>query len=195
MDGAVYEVIRNNSGTMISAIGVVVAIGLLIATGVRNVESIFVESIFFESAHPAFWFVFRVNAVVIGWLLWGIIASIFGIWVFKGQGKRSQLFRAIGFASAPGALVAFREIDVELMNQTVGEAAVLFALLWTLVTGTQAIKETLRLSWVQAAIPGFIGWGVAWLLTINVILASPTDTVPVPSPTDTDTATSTAQGL
>ena len=190
LDGAVYNVIRNHSGANMSAIGVVVAVALLIATGLRNVESIFLEG-----AHPAFWFILRVNIVVLGWLLWWAIVAIFGLWVFKGRATRSQLLRALGIASAPAALVAFSEIDVALMNQTVGEAMVLFGVLWTLVTGTQAIKETLNIPWYPAAILGGLGWIIAWVLFLSALMWSPSVEAVAPSPSDSGTATSTSQGL
>jgi hypothetical protein len=190
LDGAVYNVIRNHAGANMSALGVVVAVALLIATGLRNVESIFLEG-----AHPALWFILRVNIVVLGWLLWWAIVAIFGLWVFKGRATRSQLLRALGIASAPAALVAFSEINVDLMNQTVGEAMVLFGVLWTLVTGTQAIKETLNIPWYPAAILGLVGWAIAWVLFLSALMWSPSAEAIAPSPSDSGTATSTSQGL
>ena len=190
MDGGVYEVIRTQPGTTISAISVVVIVALLIATGLRNVESIFLEGV-----HPAFWFIFRVNVVVVGWLLWWAVAAVLGLWVFKGKATRGQLFRALGIASAPGALVAMSEIGTPLSGQTVGEALVLFGVLWTLVIGTQAIKETLRSGWYVAAIPGLLGWGIAWVVLLSVMMWSPSPESAKPAPSDSDSVTSTAQGI
>lgn len=190
MDGAVYDVIRNHAGASMSALGVVVAVALLIATGLRNVESIFLEG-----KHPALWFILRVNIVVLGWLLWWAVVAILGLWVFKGRATRSQLLRALGIASAPAALVAFSEIDVALMNQTVGEAMVLFGVLWTLVVGTHAIKETLNIPWYPAAILGGVGWAIAWVLFLSALMWTPSAEAVTPSPSDSGTATSTSQGL
>jgi hypothetical protein len=190
MDGDVYQIIRTQPGTTISAIAIVVIVALLIATGLRNVESIFLEG-----AHPAFWFIFRVNVVIFGWFLWWAVAAVFGLWVFKGKATRGQLFRALGIASAPGALVSMSEIGTPLSGQTVGEALVLFGVLWTLVLGTQAIKETLRSGWYVAAIPGVLGWGIAWVVFLSVMMWSPSPESAQPAPSDTESVTSTAAVL
>ena len=185
MDGAVYDVIRKHPGAMISSITVVLMVGALIAVGLRSEEPALLRD-----THPLFWVILRMNAVVVGWLLWSAVALLFGRWVFRSHVGRSSVFKALGIATAPAALLAVSERSEQLIGQTLGEAALLMGLLWTLVIGTQAIKETMKLSWVQAAIPGILGWVVAWLLTINfvIVLASPA-APELPPPTDTVTST------
>ena len=168
MDGAVYDVIRKHPSAMISSIAVVLMVGVLIAVGLRSEEPALLRD-----THPLFWVVLRVNAVVVGWLLWSTVALLFGRWVFRSRVGRSSVFKAIGIATAPAALLAVSERSEQLIGQTLGEAALLMGLLWTLVIGTQAIKETMKLSWVQAAIPGVLGWVVAWLLRCSLGLPCP----------------------
>ena len=179
MDPAVYEVIRNHSGAMLPSIGVVVAVALLIAVGQRNVELAWLEG------QPRF------DVSVIGWVLWSLIAMLFGGWVFKGQASRSQVLRALAIATAPAVLLAFRQIDTPLVGQTVGQALYLFGVLWTLVIGTQAIKQTMRLNWLQAAVPGFLGWGIAWIVLVNVLL-QPVSDIQSDPPSPGQNVTSTA---
>ena len=165
MDAAVYEVIRNQRGATLWSIGVVLAIGVLFAIGQRTVEPGLLEG-----QHPVLWFVLRLDLIVIGWLLWSAIAMLFGRWAFRGEASFSQVLRALGIASAPAALLAFREINTPLAGQTIGQALWLFGLLWTLAIGTQAIKETMRLNWFQAVVPGALGWIVGWLVILNLVL-------------------------
>ncbi len=177
MDASVYAQIRAHSATLLWSIGVVLAVAVLYSIGLRGVEPAFLRG-----EHPVLWFVLRLDIVVIGWLLWGCIAKLFGGWVFRGDASFSQILRALGIATAPSCLLAFQEIDVPLMGQTVGEALWLFGLLWTLAIGTQAVKETMRLNWFQAILPGFLGWIVAWPLMLNFVLYSasaiPVDAAP-----------------
>lgn len=189
MDGNVYETIRNHAGGTISAIGVVLVVGLLIATGQRNVELALLTD-----QNAVLWFVLRLDMVVIGWILWSLIAMLFGGWVFKGRASKTQVLRALGFATAPAVLLSFSEIDTQLVSQTVGQALLLFGLLWTLVVGTQAIKETMRLNWLQAIVPGFLGWVVAWILILNFVLAPASD-APVETEAPAENVTSTAQSI
>ena len=179
MDASVYQEIRENRATLLWSIGVVIAVGLLIAIGQRGVELGLLRD-----QHPILWFVLRVDIVVIGWLLWAGVAKLLGGWVFRGEASFSQLLRALGIATAPAALLAFSEIDLPLMGQTVGEALWLFGLLWTLAIGTQAVKETMRLNWLQALLPGFMGWIVAWLLMLNFVLYPASAIVEIPPPDD-----------
>lgn len=164
MDGHVYQVIRDR-GSTVSALGVVIAVAVLYAIGQRTVEPGLLAG-----QHPILWFVLRLDFIVIGWLLWSAIAILFGRWIFGGDASRSEVMRALAIASAPGALLAFSELNVQLAGQTVGEALMLFGLLWMLAIGTQAIKETLRLNWFQAAVPGALGWLVGWLVILNLAL-------------------------
>ena len=166
---------------------VVLAVAILVALGLRGDELFWLEG-----RSPVLAFFFRFNVVVMGWLVWSFIASVFGGWIFHGEGGRSGPLRAIGIATAPGALLVFSNIDTPLMGQTVGEAVRLFGLLWMLVIGTQAIKETMRLAWIHAAIPGFVGWFVAWLLLPNLLLFT-ADGETTQTPPPAENATSTAQ--
>ena len=179
MDASVYQEIRANRATLLWSIGVVIAVGVLIAIGQRGVELGLLRD-----QHPILWFVLRVDIVVIGWLLWAGVAKLFGGWVFRGDASFSQLLRALGIATAPAVLLAFSEIDLPLMGQTVGEALWLFGLLWTLAIGTQAVKETMRLNWLQAILPGFLGWIIAWLLMLNFVLYPASAIVEIPPPDD-----------
>ncbi len=165
MDSAVYEVIRNQRGATLWSIGVVLAIGVLFAIGQRTVEPGLLKG-----QHPILWFVFRLDFIVVGWLLWSAIALLFGRWVFRGEASASQVLRALGIATAPASLLAFSELNIPLAGQTIGQALWLFGLLWTLAIGTQAIKETMRLNWFQAVVPGVVGWIVGWLVILNLVL-------------------------
>ena len=165
MDAAVYDVIRNQRGATLQAIGVVLAIGVLFAIGQRTVEPGLLKG-----QHPILWFVFRLDFIVIGWLLWSAIALLFGRWVFRGEASASHVLRALGIATAPASLLAFSELNIPLAGQTIGQALWLFGLLWTLAIGTQAIKETMRLNWFQAIVPGVVGWIVGWLVILNLVL-------------------------
>ena len=187
MDSAVYEVIRNQRGATLWSIGVVLTIGVLFAIGQRTVEPGLLKG-----QHPVLWFVFRLDFIVVGWLLWSAIALLFGRWVFRGEASASQVLRALGIATAPASLLAFSEINIALAGQTIGQALWLFGLLWTLAIGTQAIKETLRLNWFQAVVPGVVGWIVGWLVILNLVLF-PASAIAVEDPPPAQDTPSTSE--
>lgn len=98
----------------------------------------------------------------LGWLLWAGVTDLVGSKVFKGTASTGELLRTLGFAQAPGVLLAFAFLP------GAGAWIELVTFLWLLATGIVAIRQALDIDTGQALTTAFLAWlvyvGVAYLL-------------------------------
>lgn len=92
---------------------------------------------------------------LVGWLLWSGVTYLIGTRVFKGTATWGELLRTIGFAQAPGVLLALAFLPV------LGGVVRFAVAIWLLVTGIIAIRQALDFTTGRAVLTALLGWLVA----------------------------------
>jgi hypothetical protein len=106
-------------------------------------------------------------SAIIGWVLWSIVILI-GAKVFKHTYDMGGLFRCLGFAYSPLALMILGVIPV------IGGIIRFVAFIWVLVAFTVAVRQALNCETGRAiliSVPGFIVFFVIIILFIKLFLA------------------------
>jgi hypothetical protein len=91
-------------------------------------------------------------AYLVGWLLWSGITYFVGTRVFNGTATWGELLRTLGFAQAPGLLLAVAFIPL------LGWVVRLIVGIWLLATGLVAIRQALDISTGKAIGTAVLGW-------------------------------------
>ena len=94
-------------------------------------------------------------ATLLGWLLWSGVTYLIGTRVFKGTATWGELLRTIGFAQAPGILLALAFLPV------LGGVVRFAVAIWLLVTGIIAIRQALDVTTGRAVLTALLGWLIA----------------------------------
>jgi len=103
-------------------------------------------------------------ASLIGWLVWAGVTYLIGDKLLGGTATWGELLRALGFAQAPGVLLALAFLPV------VGGLLTFVVSLWTLAAGIVGIREALDFSTREALMTALLGWVV--LVLPLAVLAS-----------------------
>lgn len=150
LDGGVYEEIRERQETMFAALGLVIisgcAVGLAFWLSGREMDSVGLDQ------DELLGLAMSVSTILSGWFVWTVFVWILGIRLFQGDTGFRGALRALGICSAPLVLSVFY-----------GYAPMLTAVgvLWVLVAGVVAVKNTLVVEWWKAGIAATVGWGWA----------------------------------
>ena len=147
---SVYEGLDDDPWSALQALGVGAAAALSLGVGFRD------ETLAAFEGPTVLGFLWAANTVIVGWVLWTLLAFLIGSRILGGTGSFRQILRALGFAFAPGVLLGLRS------TPDVGGALYFVVILWILATGILALKETLNVSWLKAVPVGVIGWFVAF---------------------------------
>lgn len=111
----------------------------------------------------------RPIASLLGWLVWSGVTFLIGTRLFDGQATWGEMMRTIGFAHAPGVLLAFAAFPVlgGLIGFVVG--------IWMLVAGFIAIRQGLDISNGKTLVTVLLGWvaGMAIGFVIAIVFGIP----------------------
>ncbi len=155
-----YEGLDDDPWSALQALGVGAAAAISLGVGFRD------ETLAAFEGPPVLGFLWAANTVIVGWVLWTLLAFFIGSRILGGTGNFRQILRALGFAFAPGVLLGLRS------TPDVGGALYFVVIVWILASGTLALKETLKISWLKAVPVGVIGWfvtfGVVPLLFLQI---------------------------
>lgn len=91
-------------------------------------------------------------ASLLGWLIWAGVTYLIGDKILGGTATWGELLRALGFAQAPGVLMAFAFLP------WVGGLLVFVVAIWTLMAGIVGIREALDFSTGKAVLTAVLGW-------------------------------------
>jgi len=94
-------------------------------------------------------------ATLIGWLLWSGVTYFIGTRIFKGTATWGELLRTIGFAQAPGVLLALAFLPV------LGGLVRFAVSIWLLATVIIAIRQALDVTTGKAVLTAILGWLLA----------------------------------
>ena len=147
---SVYEGLDDDPWAALQALGVGAAAAVSLGVGFRN------ETLAAFEGPAALGFLWAANTVIVVWVLWSLLAFLIGSRILGGTGSFRQILRALGFALAPGVLLALRS------TPDVGGALYFVVILWILASGILALKETQNVRWREAVPVGVIGWFVAF---------------------------------
>jgi hypothetical protein len=154
LDRSLYREAAEDRGALGQAMAIVVIACIAAAFG----SSIGLEKNFLVWALTTF----------IGWSIWAFTIYLLGTRVFFPGFRKDvprDIFRVLGFASAPGIFKALGAIP--------GLTIIVFvaAELWTLIAATLAVKETFRTnSLVRSVFIVLAGWVAQVVLTAALVL-------------------------
>jgi len=89
---------------------------------------------------------------IVGWLVWAGITYLVGTKLFGGTATWGELLRTLGFADAPGVLLAFGIIPF------MGAPVVAVVALWMLVAGFIAVRQALDFGNAKTFATVLVGW-------------------------------------
>ena len=157
LDGGVYEEIRERQETMLSAFGIVAISGFAFGLGVW-VELRDPDVVGFNQ-REVLGLVMSVSTVLSGWFVWTLFVWILGIRLFQGDTGFRGALRALGVCYSPIMLALFYSFAPMLLA---------IGILWILVAGVVAIKNTLDFEWWKAGIAATVGW--AWSVGYSLFM-------------------------
>lgn len=91
-------------------------------------------------------------ASLLGWLVWAGVTYLIGDKLLGGTATWGELLRALGFAQAPGVLLALAFLPL------IGGLLAFVVAVWTLVAGIVGIREALDFSTGKAVLTAVLGW-------------------------------------
>jgi Yip1 domain len=111
-----------------------------------------------------------VSSILLGWLLWSILAYFIGTNIFHGNSSLDAMLRTLGYANAPNLLGILGVIPC------IGWIFAVAGAILSLIAGIIGIREAMKFSTGDAVITAIIGWlinGLAFLI-ISAVLAAAT---------------------
>jgi hypothetical protein len=135
----VYEEVEHDHSATGQAAGVVGLVAL--AAGIGNLET------------GGWGLIAGILGAYLGWALWSSTCYLVGVQLFDGTADWGELLRTIGFAQAPGILLALRILP------GAGLPLYLIVLVWMIGTVLVAIRQALDFSSGRAlatALAGFV---------------------------------------
>ncbi len=93
------------------------------------------------------------NTLVLGWLLWAVIAYFVGT-ALGGESGIAEMARTLAYANTPGLLGLFAPIPC------LGPILLLAAFVLTIAAGVVAIRESMEFDTTKAVVTAVIGFGV-----------------------------------
>ena len=157
LDGSVYQEIKEREETMLSAFGIVAISGFAFGLGVW-VELRDPDVVGFNQ-REVLGLVMSVSTVLSGWFVWTLFVWILGIRLFQGDTGFRGALRALGVCYSPIMLALFYSFAPTLLA---------IGILWILVAGVVAIKNTLDFEWWKAGIAATVGW--AWSVGYSLFM-------------------------
>jgi hypothetical protein len=106
-----------------------------------------------------------VLGAVVGWLVWAGITYLIGDKLLGGTATWGELLRTLGFAQAPGVLLALAIVPL------LGGIVIVVVSIWLLVTGIVAIRQALDFGTGKAIVTALLGW-LAQVLLRAILPAS-----------------------
>ena len=97
-----------------------------------------------------------------GWAVWAGVTYLIGDKLLGGTATWGELLRTLGFAQAPGILLALGILPL------LGSVVRVVVAFWLLATGIVAIRQALDVSTGKAVVTAILGWIVVVL--VNVLL-------------------------
>ena len=145
LDVATYEEVEHDTQATGQAAVVVVIVAVCSAIGAvwRGGPSIIIAPV----------------SAIVGWLLWSAITYVIGDKLLGGTATWGELLRTIGFAQAPGVLMIFGIIPL------LGGVVRAVVVIWLLITGIVAIRQSLDFSTGKAIVTALLGWVAMVALT------------------------------
>lgn len=157
LNASLYRQLTDEPEETFYALAIVVVSGIALGAGVQ-----YVPLPKWECASVWLFVFFSVWARVVGWFLWAGVAYFVGAKAFGGQAGYRRILRSIGLTFSPGVFAVFGGIPF------VGPFLMGLSFLWMFPAALVAIRETLGLNWVQAAICTILGWSLSVLLLIAI---------------------------
>mgnify|MGYP002777943772 CR=1 FL=1 len=97
-------------------------------------------------------------SALVGWAAWSGIAYLVGTRLFHGRATWGEVLRTVGFAQAPGLLLALRIVP------GLGWIVSIVVWVWLLLTGFVALRQALDLDTGKTALTVVVGW-LAYVVT------------------------------
>ncbi|MEX0906719.1 MAG: YIP1 family protein [Gemmatimonadota bacterium] len=138
LDIAIYEEVEADTTATTQAAGVVAIVALASAIGGIG-----------DGAQGAIGGLF---GAIVGWLLWAGITYLIGDKVLGGTATWGELLRTLGFAQAPGVLMALALVPL------LGGVVAFVVGLWVLVAGVIAIRQALDFGTGRAIATALLGF-------------------------------------
>ena len=146
---------------ILHALGIVILAGMAFGLGLTGL-SVQDSDVPFDTARLAdrllgLWL--SVITMMVGWIIWVLLAYLLGSRVMRGQASYRQVLRAIGICYGPAVLVSLISVPY------VGDAAPVFGVFWVLVAGVAAMREVQKVDWLTA----LLATGPGWILSFFVL--------------------------
>jgi hypothetical protein len=141
LDRAFYQEAANDPSLNIESTLTVIAVTLISSIGVLTSQG-------------GSWLAYlgtAANGLILGWLLWAVIAWFIGKNVLDGEGSLSGMLRGLGYASAPRLLGIFSGLPI------IGWIFNLAGGIMSLIAGIIAIREGMSVDTGKAIIIALLG--------------------------------------
>jgi len=162
LEADLYEEIKDDSRATAQALEVVLVTGVV--AGIGSMVSVIIE----EGFAWAIWgLLFGVSAAIVGWFVWSFITYLVGTRLLRRpetSATYNELLRTIGFSNSPNVIRILSFIPV------LGGVVQIVALLWTLVAGVIAVRQTLGFSTWRAIATCGIGWVIYVAVLVGPVL-------------------------
>lgn len=160
LDASVYHELRDHPSAFLYALGTLAAAAVAFSIGVwvwalQEVEGAEIVAIPLAGV-----------TTLVGWVIWTLINYLVGVRMLGSGASYRQILRALGVAYGPGVLMFLAAIP------GAGIFVFIFSSLWTLASGTVAMKATQQVGWGRAVIPAFFGWVPSFSLALAFLPSS-----------------------
>jgi len=160
LDSEVYKEFRERAELVLHSVGTVSATGVTLAVALRYTSPSTGGG--FQNLQMV---MVAFSTVLVGWMIWSFVAkALCNLWGSEAQFRDTM--RATGISYGPGILILLTTIP------KVGPVVLFIVWVWILISVTRAIEVTHGVSLLKAAVPGFIGWFLAWILLPVLMLGS-----------------------
>lgn len=92
------------------------------------------------------------NQILLGWLLWALVAYFVGTNLFKGRSAPMEMIRTLAYAGVPRLLGVFAFIPC------VGWIAALAGWVLSIIAGVIAIRESMEFDTTSAVVTALVGF-------------------------------------
>ncbi len=158
----VYREVGDDPQAILHALGVVVIVGIAVGIGLTGLEQAGqggVDQTRLANRLVALWV--TITTLLIGWIVWVVLAYLLGSKLMRGGAGYRQILRAIGICYGPAVLIML--ISVPRLGDTVPVVGVF----WVLIAGVVAMHELQEQDWLSALLATGPGWFLSfWVLPV-----------------------------
>ena len=155
LDPTLYRTVADDDQYTGEGIIIILAVAALSALGAAIGAAV-------GDGRPVLTFIVQLaNTLVMGWLLWAVIAYFIGT-ALGGRSGITEMARTLAYANAPGLLGLFAP------TPCIGPFLLLAAFVLTIAAGVIAIRESMEFETTKAVVTAILGFGA--FIVVRVVI-------------------------